>query len=82
KVFGQRGWLVEFLVGAVVAGQQLMEDLVEFHRHSPQEVDALMSHSGLSFADAVCPNFPRPSVLPECNYDAGQKYWLAVCLAI
>ncbi|ECU5375944.1 DUF4034 domain-containing protein, partial [Salmonella enterica subsp. enterica serovar Heidelberg str. CFSAN001902] len=50
--------------------------------HSPQEVDALMAHSGLSFADAVCPNLPRPSVLPECNDDAGQKYWLAVCLAI
>ncbi|TGD50184.1 hypothetical protein C9F07_24885, partial [Salmonella enterica subsp. enterica serovar Poona] len=42
----------------------------------------LMAHSGLSFADAVCPNLPRPSVLPECNDDAGQKYWLAVCLAI
>lgn len=59
-----------------------MEDLAEYHRHSPQEVDALMAHSGLSFADAVCPNLPRPSVLPECNDDAGQKYWLAVCLAI
>lgn len=82
KVFGQPGWLVEFLVGADVAGQPLMEDLAEYHRHSPQEVDALMAHSGLSFADAVCPNLPRPSVLPECNDDAGQKYWLAVCLAI
>ncbi len=79
KVFGQPGWLVEFLVGADVAGQPLMEDLAEYHRHSPQEVDALMAHSGLSFADAVCPNLPRPSVLPECNDDAGQKYWLAVC---
>ncbi|EDM3327096.1 hypothetical protein CRW80_13635 [Salmonella enterica subsp. enterica serovar Newport] len=82
KVFGQPDWLVEFLVGADVAGQPLMEDLAEYHRHSPQEVDALMAHSGLSFADAVCPNLPRPSVLPECNDDAGQKYWLAVCLAI
>ncbi|MEA7581086.1 DUF4034 domain-containing protein, partial [Salmonella enterica subsp. enterica serovar Anatum] len=41
-----------------------------------------VAHSGLSFTDAVCPNLPRPSVLPECNDDAGQKYWLAVCLAI
>lgn len=82
KVFGQPDWLVEFLEGADVAGQPLMEDLAEYHRHSPQEVDALMAHSGLSFADAVCPNLPRPSVLPECNDDAGQKYWLAVCLAI
>lgn len=79
KVFGQPDWLVEFLEGADVAGQPLMEDLAEYHRHSPQEVDALMAHSGLSFADAVCPNLPRPSVLPECNDDAGQKYWLAVC---
>lgn len=66
-------WLVEFLVGADVAGQPLMEDLAEYHRHSPQEVDALMAHSGLSFTDAVCPNLPRPSVLPECNDDAGQN---------
>lgn len=82
KVFGQPDWLVEFLEGADVAGQPLMEDLAEYHRHSPQEVDALVAHSGLSFADAVCPNLPRPSVLPECNDYAGQKYWLAVCLAI
>ncbi len=58
-----------------------MEDLAEYqYRHSPQEVDALMAHSGLSLADAVCPNSAAPvRALPEFNDDAGQKYWLAVC---
>ncbi|HDY8629236.1 DUF4034 domain-containing protein [Klebsiella pneumoniae] len=82
KVFGQPDWLVEFLMGADVAGQPLMENLVEYHRHSPQEVEALMAHSGLSFADAICPNLPRPFILPEDNDDAGQNCWIAVCLAI
>lgn len=82
KVFGQPDWLVAFLMGAEVAGQPLMEELTEYHRHSPQEVEALMACSGLSFADAVCPNLPRPSILPECGDDAGQQYWLAVCLTI
>ncbi len=82
KVFGQPDWLAEFLAGAEVAGRPLMQERAEYHRRSPQEVEALMAHSGLSFADAVCPNLPRPQVLPACDGDAGQRYWLAVCLAI
>lgn len=82
KVFGQPNWLVEFLSGAEIAEQPLMEELAEYHRHSPQEVEALMAYSGLSFTDAVCPNLPRPAGLPECDNDAGQTYWLTACLAI
>lgn len=82
KVFGQPGWLVDHLNGADVTGQPLMVELAEYHRRSPQEVEALMAFSGLSFDDAVCPVLPRPDVMPECDDDVGQQYWLSVCLAI
>lgn len=82
KVFGQPEWLVAFLLGAEVAGQPLMQKLAGYHQHSPQEVEALMAHSGLSFENAICPALPRPPGLPDCDDDAGQQYWLSVCLRI
>ncbi|MFP8734519.1 DUF4034 domain-containing protein [Klebsiella aerogenes] len=82
KVFGQPDWLVEFLRGAEVSGQPLMVELVEYHRQSPQEMDALMAHSGLSFADAICPPLPRPFLLTERDDADAQTIWLATCLTI
>lgn len=82
KVFGQPAWLFAFLQGEEVAGQPLMQGLARCRRSSPQEVDALMAHSGMSFDNATCSSLPRPSGLPECEDDAGQQYWLSVCLRI
>ena len=39
----------------------------------PQEVEALMAYSGLSFEHAICPVLPRPNILPEYDDDGGQK---------
>ncbi|WP_347253405.1 DUF4034 domain-containing protein [Leminorella grimontii] len=82
KVFGQPTWLVAFLQGEEVTGQPIMQELARYRQSSPQETDALMAHSGLSFDNAICPSLPRPSWLPACKGDAGQKYWLSVCQRI
>ncbi len=82
KVFGQPAWLAAHLNGDSVAGIPLMIALKNYHRRSPQEVEALMAYSGLSFEHAICPVLPRPNILPEYDDDGGQKYWLSVCLTI
>ncbi|KEY60660.1 DUF4034 domain-containing protein [Serratia sp. DD3] len=82
EVFGQPKWLVAFLQGKEMTGQRLMKELAQYHKSSPQEVDALMAHSGLSFENAVCPQLPRPAELPNGLDNTGQQYWLSVCLNI
>ncbi|MFP5595135.1 DUF4034 domain-containing protein [Kluyvera sp. 142486] len=82
KVFGQPEWLVSFLAGTDVSGQPLMEELAEYHRRSPQEVEVLMAWSGLSLTDAVCPTLPRPPALQDCVSNTGSSDWLTVCLHI
>ncbi|MEG2169815.1 MAG: DUF4034 domain-containing protein [Citrobacter sp.] len=81
-VFGQPAWLVEFLEGKDFSGQPLMQMLAKYHQDSPQEMEAMMAFSGLTLEDTVCPILPRPSLLPDCEGDAGEAYWLSVCLTI
>ncbi len=49
-----------------------MEDLAEYHRHSPQEVDALMAHSAIACRRGL-PKFAAPVRIPEFNNDDAGK---------
>ncbi|MGN9526328.1 DUF4034 domain-containing protein [Escherichia coli] len=54
--FGQPAWLAAHLNGDSVAGIPLIIALKNYHpRRSPQEVEAFMAYSGLSFEHAICP---------------------------